>query len=81
MVYVLFFTLTGAALDVDSAFHAILLSSLLFAVRFAAIFVGTNAGGRIAGLPQRHNRRAWMAYGTQAGVALVCWASLSLVVL
>jgi hypothetical protein len=48
-VYVFFFTLTGAALDVDSAVHAILLSLLLFFVRFAAIFVGTNFGGWFAG--------------------------------
>lgn len=70
LVYVCFFTITGATLELDMLVKAIALSSVLCLTRVAAIFLGSCAGGLCAGEDPRHARAAWMAYVTQAGVTL-----------
>ncbi|RLN47206.1 hypothetical protein BBJ28_00004147 [Nothophytophthora sp. Chile5] len=70
VVYVCFFTLTGAALQLDMLAKALALSLILCATRIAAIFVGSFLGGLCVGEPPQHARVAWMAYLTQAGVTL-----------
>jgi Kef-type K+ transport system membrane component KefB len=70
VVFVAFFTLTGAALALDTIGRTVVLSILLFLLRLVCIFIGAYFGGRLAGEPEDHNRVAWMAYVTQAGVAL-----------
>lgn len=70
LVYVCFFTITGATLELDMLVKAIALSSVLCLTRVAAIFLGSCAGGLCAGEDPRHARVAWMAYVTQAGVTL-----------
>lgn len=69
-VYVVFFTLTGASLALDVLAQTWTLALILFAVRLGSIFLGSFAGGSLAGDPARHNRLGWMAYVTQAGVGL-----------
>jgi len=70
IVYVAFFTLTGAALDLNSVAPNIALATIIALGRIVGIFLGAYTGGRLAGEPDFESRRAWMAYVTQAGVAL-----------
>jgi Trk K+ transport system NAD-binding subunit len=42
----------------------------LFVVRLVGIFAGSFAGGLLAGEPMNHNKIRWLAFVTQAGVAL-----------
>lgn len=69
-VYVAFFTLTGASLALDVLARAWPIALALFAVRLVGIFAGSFGGGWLAGEKKRHNKIAWMAYITQAGVGL-----------
>jgi Trk K+ transport system NAD-binding subunit/mannitol/fructose-specific phosphotransferase system IIA component (Ntr-type)/Kef-type K+ transport system membrane component KefB len=70
VVYVAFFTLTGASLSFDVLAATWPVALIIFFVRMASIFVGAFSVGVLAGAPMNHNRIAWMAYITQAGVSL-----------
>ncbi|REK07648.1 MAG: potassium transporter TrkA [Acidobacteria bacterium] len=69
-IYVLFFTLAGAGVAIDTLASAWQLALVLFAVRIAGIFAGSWIGGRIAGDPELWNRVSWMSFVTQAGIGL-----------
>jgi Trk K+ transport system NAD-binding subunit/mannitol/fructose-specific phosphotransferase system IIA component (Ntr-type) len=69
-VYVAFFTLTGASLELDILVEAWPIAVALFLVRIVAIFLGSFWSGTLAGAPMSHNRISWMAYVTQAGLGL-----------
>lgn len=69
-IYVIFFTLTGAALRLDVLAEAWTIALALFLVRMVGIFIGSFSGGIAARAPMKHNRVSWMAYMTQAGVGL-----------
>lgn len=69
-VYVVFFTLTGASLALDTIPQTWLLTLALFGVRLVGIVLGSFGAGIAAGSAMRHNRVAWMAYITQAGVGI-----------
>jgi len=69
-VYVLFFTLAGAGLNLNALQQTWGIALLLAAVRATAIFFAAYAGGRLSGDPPHFNRIAGMAYLTQAGVSL-----------
>ncbi len=70
IVYVAFFTLTGAAIALDVLAQCWAVALALFAFRLVAIFVSAFCGGQLAGDPIKHNALAWMGYVTQAGVSL-----------
>lgn len=70
IIYVAFFTLTGAALELDTLIATWGIALALFVARLAGIFGGSFAGGKIAGDPPKFNRLYWMAFLTQAGVGL-----------
>lgn len=70
LIYILFFTLTGASLSLDVFFQTWPIALALFGVRLLSIFIGSFSGGVLAKDPMSHNRVAWMAYVTQAGVGL-----------
>ncbi|HRJ41140.1 MAG: cation:proton antiporter [Caldilineaceae bacterium] len=69
-VYIAFFTVTGASLHLDVLASTWPIALSLFAVRVVSIFIGSFIGGTVAGEPMRHNRIRWLAFITQAGVAL-----------
>jgi Kef-type K+ transport system membrane component KefB len=69
-VFVVFFTLAGAGLNLDALRQTWVLALVLVVIRAAAIFLGAYTGGKLGGDPPRFNRVAGMAYLTQAGVSL-----------
>jgi Trk K+ transport system NAD-binding subunit/Kef-type K+ transport system membrane component KefB/mannitol/fructose-specific phosphotransferase system IIA component (Ntr-type) len=69
-IYVAFFTLAGATLQLDVLIRCWEIALALFGIRMAAIFIGSFSGGMLAGDPAKYNKFAWMCYITQAGVGL-----------
>ncbi len=69
-VYVAFFALTGVALKLDILVATLGVALALFGVRMFSIFIGTFAGGTIAGEDGQFRRWAWLGLITQAGIAL-----------
>ncbi len=69
-IYVIFFTLTGAAISMDILVKVWKVALILFAVRLIAIILGSLLGGFLAKDPWKYNRIGWMPYVTQAGVGL-----------
>ncbi len=69
-VYVAFFTLTGASLELDTLVATWGIALALFGARLVGIIVGSFASGKIAGAPPKHTNFYWMAFLTQAGVGL-----------
>jgi Trk K+ transport system NAD-binding subunit/Kef-type K+ transport system membrane component KefB len=70
MTYVAFFMLTGLALDVNLLIEMLPFAGALFLTRIFSIFVGSYTGGMMAGESKRFRRVSWMAFITQAGIAL-----------
>ena len=69
-IFIVFFTLTGACLDLKVLATSWGIAVILFFVRLLGIFIGSSGGGMLAGDPWRHSRINWMAFVTQAGVGL-----------
>jgi Kef-type K+ transport system membrane component KefB/Trk K+ transport system NAD-binding subunit len=69
-IYVAFFTLTGESLELDVLAQAWKIALALFFIRIFARIIGSFVGGTVAGDPMRNNRVKWMAFITNAGVAL-----------
>jgi Trk K+ transport system NAD-binding subunit/Kef-type K+ transport system membrane component KefB len=69
-IYVAFFTLTGASIDLNVIKNVWQIALVLFGVRIFSIFIGAFMGGTLAKDPVKHNMVSWMSYVTQAGVGL-----------
>ena len=69
-IYVAFFTLTGAALEIDTLIATWGIALALFGARLIGIMAGSYFGGKISHAPANHSRLYWMAFLTQAGVGL-----------
>ena len=69
-IYVIFFTLTGAALALDVLADTWWIAVALFMVRLVGLFIGSYAGGVIAGEPRSINLTHWLTAVTMAGVGL-----------
>jgi len=69
-VYVAFFTITGLALKLDVLWSTLPVALALFAVRVLGIGVGAGIGSTLAGESGLVRRTSWMAFITQAGIAL-----------
>lgn len=70
IVYVAFFTITGLSLKLDLLVSVLPIAVALFAVRVGGLALGTFLSSRVAGEPPEFRRFSWMAYVTQAGIAL-----------
>jgi Kef-type K+ transport system membrane component KefB len=68
--YVVFFTLAGAALHLDTLVAMAPLTAGVFLVRGALFFVGVQVGGMAAGVPPNIRKYAWLGFVSQAGVAI-----------
>ena len=69
-VYVLFFCLAGAGLDLNALRATWPLALGITSIRIFGMFLASWLAGTLSGEPARMNRLAWMAYITQAGVAI-----------
>lgn len=69
-IYVIFFTLTGAALALDVLKETWWIALALFMVRMVGLFIGSYAGGVAAGEPRNFNLTHWLTAVTMAGVGL-----------
>lgn len=70
LIYVSFFTLTGASLELDILMQTWTIALTLFFVRVTGIFIGSFTGGIIAGEPMSRNKIWLFGFVTQAGVAI-----------
>ncbi len=69
-IYIGFFTLTGATMEVDVLWRVSGIAVLLFLIRLSTMIMGSYVGGMLAKDPMKHMNYGWMPYITQAGVAL-----------
>ena len=69
-IYVIFFSLTGAALSVDAVSQTWLIAVLLVGVRCLLIWLGAYWGGVLSGDPPLFRRMSGLSFITQAGVSL-----------
>ena len=69
-VYVAFFTITGLALKLDVLWATLPVALALFAVRVVGIGIGSAVGTSLAGESRKVRTTSWMAFITQAGIAL-----------
>lgn len=69
-VFVVFFALSGAEIDLQQLQPLLPLVLPIAAVRATGIFVGTRVGGRWARAGQQERRFVWMGLFSQAGVAI-----------
>jgi Kef-type K+ transport system membrane component KefB len=70
LVYVTFFTITGASLNLELLALVWPAALLLFVIRLIGIGLGSVVGGMIASEPREQHRYRWMGFVTQAGVGL-----------
>jgi len=70
VIYIIFFTLTGASLSVQVLWSVFGIAVALFFLRLITMFFGGITGVLTAKDPKEYTFIAWMPYVTQAGVAL-----------
>jgi NhaP-type Na+/H+ or K+/H+ antiporter len=76
-VYVVFFTLTGLGLHLDSLLGAAVPAALLWVVRGGGLWVGSRAAMTLARETPQVRRVAWKAFVPQAGIALALAATIA----
>jgi len=69
-VYLTFFTLTGASIDLSILRETYLVAGGLCLVRLCTVFAGSYMGSTIAGDPPQHRRIIWLGFVTQAGIGI-----------
>ncbi|KAK9793176.1 hypothetical protein WJX73_005312 [Symbiochloris irregularis] len=70
VVNMAFFGLAGASVRLKPLVATLWAGAVLFAVRLAAVFMGSWLGAFIGGTPSEHRSKIWQGMITQAGVAL-----------
>ncbi len=70
IIYVAFFTLTGASVSIDIFLKSWLIALIFFAIRLLTMTIGAFIGGVAGGDPPKLWKFGWMPYITQAGVGL-----------
>lgn len=69
-IYVIFFTLTGAAMSLDILLEVWGVALILFGVRLVSMIIAGYVGGILGKDPREYLSINWMPYVTQAGVGL-----------
>ncbi|HAB13406.1 MAG TPA: potassium transporter TrkA [Planctomycetaceae bacterium] len=69
-VYLTFFTLTGASIDLAVLQQTYLVAAGLCMVRLLTVFAGSFLGSTIAGDAPRYRRIIWLGFVTQAGIGI-----------
>ncbi len=70
LVYICFFTLTGASVSLDILVKLLGVAAMLFSIRLVTMIIGSVIGGTLAGDPPLYRKIGWMPFVTQAGVGL-----------
>ena len=70
LIYVLFFTLTGASLSINILVEVYGIAIAMFFIRLIGMVIGGYVGGTLAGDSWLYRHLNWMPYVTQAGVGL-----------
>lgn len=70
IVYVLFFTLVGATLNIGILGKVLLIAYILFFIRIISLIIGTLTGGALGGEPFKVNIISWMPFVAQAGISI-----------
>ncbi len=76
-VYVVFFTLTGLGLHIETLIAAAAPAALLWALRAGGLWAGSTAAMALAKEPPVIRRVTWRAFVPQAGIALALAATIS----
>jgi Kef-type K+ transport system membrane component KefB len=76
-IYIAFFALTGAGIDLNVLRTGWLLGLTIFLVRLASIYLGSYLSGRIAKSKPKIYKNVWLGFITQAGVSLGLLAEVS----
>lgn len=69
-IYVAFFAITGASINVDVLKTSWLLGLIIVVARIVMLYVGSFFSGRLSGDPPRIYNNTWLGFITQAGVSL-----------
>lgn len=69
-IYVIFFTLIGASLDILLVFQVFQLAILFFLIRILSLFLASYLGGQLAKDHMHYKLLGWTPHITQAGVSL-----------
>ena len=69
-IYIAFFALTGASINLDILKSGWFLGALIVVVRMMMLAVGSYASGRLSGDSPTVYRNTWLGFITQAGVSL-----------
>jgi len=76
-VYVVFFTLTGLGLHIETLIAAAVPALILWALRVAGLWTGSTAAMTLAKEPPIVRKVTWRAFVPQAGIALALAATIS----
>src|SRR5690606_20978625 len=69
-VFVVFFTIAGAGLDLILVYSLLPLILTVFVARAVSYYLAAKFGSRIGGEPPEVQRHAWLGYLSQAGVTV-----------
>ncbi|MBX2842232.1 MAG: cation:proton antiporter [Flammeovirgaceae bacterium] len=70
LVYIAFFTLTGASISLDIIIKVWPFALILFGVNLVTMFMGTQVGSFLGGDSWKYRKWSWTPFITQAGVGL-----------
>ncbi|MFK5856214.1 MAG: cation:proton antiporter [Bacteroidota bacterium] len=70
VIYIIFFTLIGASLSIDTLLSVFGIAVAFFFIRILTMFLGGIIGVVAAKDPKEYTFIAWMPYVTQAGIAI-----------
>ena len=68
--YLSFFALAGASVHVDTLPHFFQPAFFVYSARLLSLYVGTKVGCKLGNSSANHREIGWMAYVTQAGIAM-----------
>lgn len=70
LVYIVFFTLTGAMISIEVVLSFWFVSLLIFGARIISLIIASNIGSLLTGDDPLCRKISWMPYITQAGVSV-----------
>ena len=76
-IYVVFFFIAGAHLDLHGLVDSVAFAGVLFAGRMGALWLGTAAGSKVGQGPDALTRWGFLGFGAQAGIALAMATAIS----